>query len=337
MLLNIFLQFGLIVSASWIASHIYRVLAERFSIQADVVGRSAHTTSTATGAGVALLVVFVLSLALLNEIGITHQGDWLILIGPVLVCICGFFDDRHDLKVGVRLPIYVIAAIGSSIYIGFPKLLIFDYELQLGLLGMAFGAISLLWLQNLFNFMDGVDGFAACEVIFVCSAVMLLSSSTASSSLFVTTAVCCGYLLINWPVARVFMGDAGSNFFGLLLGLFALSEESVSLWVWMILLAQFLVDGCLTISMRAYRRVDIRQPHSQHCYQHMNRLLGTKKVLLWQALINTLWLLPLAYLANGFPEYGLVLLTLASLPLILMFWLGGAGVDTPRLNYLVKN
>jgi Fuc2NAc and GlcNAc transferase len=336
MLMDVILPFCLIVSASWISSHIYRVIAQRLSIQADVVDRSAHSYSTVTGSGLALLFIFLLSLFALSELGVSHGIDWRMLLGPALVCIYGFVDDRNDLGIGARLPIYVVAAIGSSIYVGFPNLVFFDYELQMGFVGFAFGALSLLWLQNLFNFMDGIDGFAACEVIFVCLAAMLLSSTIPSSTLIVTTAVCCGYLLINWPVARVFMGDAGSNFFGLLLGIFALSEESVSLWVWMILLAQFLVDGCLTISIRAYRRVDIRQSHSQHCYQHMNRLLGTKKVLLAQALINILWLLPLAYLAAEFPEYGVVLLTSAAVPLILVFWFGGAGVDAPRLNCLVK-
>ena len=128
------------------------------------------------------------------------------------------------------------------------------------------------------------------------------------------------------------MGDAGSNFFGLMLGILVLCSDFLSVWTWMILLCQFIVDACLTISIRALGRQSIHKSHSQHAYQHLNRKIGSLKTLLLTILINFIWLLPLAALAERFPNTGFGLLLLAALPILVKDWLAGAGRETPGIG-----
>jgi len=90
----------------------------------------------------------------------------------------------------------------------------------------------------------------------------------------------------------------------------------------------------LTVSIRLIKHQKIYESHSQHAYQHLNRRYGTNHVLQLMIIVNFIWLLPIAYLAHEFPDMGFILLLLASLPLVLLYWLSGAGKTEPRMARL---
>ncbi|XOV89444.1 MAG: glycosyl transferase [Pseudomonadota bacterium] len=320
---------GACLLATWVLSHAFRLVALRTRLLAAPDHRSAHTVATPTGAGVAFLIAFYAGL-------LVAPGDlspvWL---GPLFVGLIGLLDDIRPLSVGIRAPLFILAAVWCVFWVGFPPLEIAGVVIDTGWLGLLFGVVSLVWLQNLYNFMDGIDGIAAMEAAFVCLAALLIGGPDPwRPALLLLAAVSLGFLLINWPRARVFMGDVGSGFLGLSLGLLALAEAAVNVFVWMILLGVFVTDACLTLLVRWRRGEIVHQPHNLHAYQHLARRFGASRVLLGLLAVNTLWLLPIAFLANSFQEYALFLLVFATIPLLLAAALCGAGQTEPRLEWL---
>ena len=334
----IILTVTIVSLATYGLSHLYRTLAIRRNILAHTNERSAHVVPTPTGGGVAFVVVFAVALATLWIQGFIMTSIALAMLGPVAVSIVGFVDDLTPLPVTARVPLYLLGCVWSMYWIGFPVLNILGAVIDLGWYGIAFGVISLIWLQNLYNFMDGIDGLAISEAAFVCAAVFVIGGNVSlqdeNGVALLIGAVSIGFAVINWPSARIFMGDVGSSFLGLSLGVLALAYNDVAVWVWMILLGWFLTDGCLTITVRLIRGEKIYQSHNLHAYQHLTRRFGSQKTLVFVLLVNVIWLAPIAYLAHRFPDMGVVLLVLASAPLLICQWLCGAGQPTPRLGQL---
>jgi len=123
--------------------------------------------------------------------------------------------------------------------------------------------VYIVWLLNLYNFMDGIDGIASIEAITVCIVGSTLywlcfpGSTIWAASLLLIASVT-GFLFWNYPPARVFMGDAGSGFLGVTLAVFAVSSVTLGqrfFWVWTILLGVFVVDATTTL-LRRWRRQD---------------------------------------------------------------------------------
>jgi len=184
----------------------------------------------------------------------------------------------------------------------------------------------LLWLLNLYNLMDGIDGIASVEAITVCAGGALLYvligiPALAVAPLLLAGAVA-GFLVWNFPPARIFMGDAGSGFLGVVLGGLALQAAWVTpqlLWAWLILLGVFVLDATFTLLRRLMRGDKIYEAHRSHAYQYASRQYGAHLPVTMAVLaINILWLLPWAcVVALGYID-GLLALLIAYLPLALL-------------------
>ena len=326
------------VFVTWTACHIYRRLAIHSQVIDHPNHRSAHEFPTPTGAGVVPVIVFYLALSCAAYAQLVSTHVFLGLLSGILVAGVGLVDDIRPLSWKIRVPAHFISAVWSIFWVGFPVLVIFDLNLDLGLAGEIFGVIALVWLLNIYNFMDGIDGIAAGETVFVCAAAIILSSGREFQDwplvYLILLAVSSGFLIINWPGAKVFMGDAGSGFLGLMLGIFALAMSDLTVWTWMILLGWFITDACLTILVRLLRGENITESHSMHAYQHLTRTLGNVQTLIVILAVNVLWLLPVALLSEFFPAYGFLLLLLASLPLSVAQFFCGAGQLQPRSGAL---
>jgi Fuc2NAc and GlcNAc transferase len=177
---------------------------------------------------------------------------------------------------------------------GIPEFQFLDFSLDAGWFGIGVVAFVLVWLLNLFNFMDGIDGIAASEAIFVSSAgaffSWLMGSDNISIILLILAASTTGFLALNWPPAKIFMGDVGSNFLGLIIGVIAYASilEGASVWIWLILLAVFLVDSGVTLLRRILNGEKWHEAHCSHAYQHAAKKWGHKKVTISVILINIL-------------------------------------------------
>ena len=252
------------------------------------------------------------------------QAFW----GTLLVAGVGLVDDFRHLSVKIRTTLYLLASIWCVYAIGFPVLDLPALQLDLGWVGLLGGTIYLTALLNLYNFMDGIDGLAAAEAVFVILGASLLAFINSTESMPVPVllaAACGGFLVINWPRARLFMGDTGSGFLGIWLGIFSLFYTDISLWSWLILLAWFLSDSGLTLFMRWVNGEKIHEAHNLHAYQYMTRRLGGERTLCIILTTNIFWLFPFAFLANSYREWGIILLLLASLPLTVYQYRQGAG------------
>jgi Fuc2NAc and GlcNAc transferase len=127
------------------------------------------------------------------------------------------------------------------------------------------------------------------------------------------------------------MGDSGSGFLGFYLGAVAWStvvEGRFSIWVWLILLGAFVVDATVTLLRRWLRGAKLSEAHRSHAYQRLSRKYGSHlKITLGVLGVNVFWLDPLGYLATLRPSFGAALTSIAWLPLVLVAWRCGAGID----------
>ena len=336
-------QFVLLVGCAlvtWALSHAYRLAAKPVRLVAVPNHRSAHQQATPTGAGIVFALVTLIAASWLATTGALHThtpgggitSPW--FLAPLaLVLALGFLDDCKPLPWLLRIAVH-LAAGGWLVWLtGFPSLSVAGIEVEAGMAGYLFGALALAWMLNLYNFMDGIDGLAAAQAVFAITAAAFLgywmTGMAPSLLLLLSLSACLGFLVINWPQARVFMGDAGSGFLGLLFGYFILTETAVNLWAWLILLGWFITDACLTLVVRLFRGEPILQAHNLHAYQHIARRLGTPRTLALTLMVNCAWLLPWACLAARTRTDGWYLLICAFVPVLFFQYLAGAGQTQP--------
>jgi Fuc2NAc and GlcNAc transferase len=131
-----------------------------------------------------------------------------------------------------------------------------------------------------------------------------------------------GFLFWNFPPAKIFMGDAGSGFLGMAIGVISLQAAWASpdlFWAWLILLGVFIVDATVTLLRRLLRGEKIYEAHRSHAYQFASRRYGRHlPVTLAVAAINLFWLFPLAASVVLWSIDGVLALTVAYIPLLLL-------------------
>lgn len=298
--------------------------------------RSSHSVPTPRGGGVAIVVTFLLALLLLGAVDfIGYRLMWALLGAGAGVSILGFLDDHGHIAARWRLLGHFVAAIWALFWLGgLPALPIFGSTIELGWFGHALAAVYLMWLLNLYNFMDGIDGIASVEAICVCLGGALLYGLTSGVNLetgvpLLLAAAVAGFLFWNFPPARIFMGDAGSGFLGIALGVLSLQAAWVSpelFWAWLVLLGVFTVDATFTLLRRLLRRDRVYEAHRSHAYQYAARHFGSHLLVTLAVLsINVLWLLPIAiWVAIGDMD-GMSGLLIAYAPLALLAWKYHAG------------
>lgn len=288
--------------------------------------RSSHTAPTPRGGGVAIVSVYLMLLPVLYVIGVLPVSWFLALFGAgVAVSAIGFLDDHGHVAARWRLLVHFLSAVFVAFLLkGLPPIILFTVHINFGWFGYAFVVLYLMWMLNLYNFMDGIDGIAGVEAICVCVGGALLYWMRGEYLLsylpLLLAATVAGFLVWNFPQARIFMGDAGSGFLGIVLGVFSLQAAWVSpelLWAWLILLGVFIVDASLTLARRLFQGEAVYQAHRSHAYQHAARYYRQHKaVTLGVVFINVFWLTPIAILVGYGRLDGACGLILAYSPLI---------------------
>jgi len=302
--------------------------------------RSSHLTPTPRGGGIAFVATSLAGFLLLLLNNTLDNAEFLALCcAGIIVAVAGHLDDRQKISgATVRLVLHAIGAIVLIVGIGIPsQISLFDRTVNIGVIGSILGVLYLVWLLNLFNFMDGTDGIAASEAIFVCIAGAVLNYhvlsdinlSTASIILATSTL---GFLLYNWSPAKIFMGDVGSGYLGIVIGglsLMAAKQQSDLLWVWIILLAVFVSDATVTLIRRLLRKQKPHVAHRSHAYQHLAiRFDSHAKVSLVVLAVNIVWLLPIAFLVADKQLAGTTGVIITYVPLLVAALAFGAGKDS---------
>jgi Fuc2NAc and GlcNAc transferase len=314
--------------------------AVRISMLDTPNARSSHTVATPRGGGVAIVVVVMLALVILGAAG-TVDGVVCIAIGGsgAMVALIGFVDDLGHIPAKWRLLGHFFSAAWCLVWLsaGHPLGQLFaPAPSWLGYIVLVFTAV---WLLNLYNFMDGIDGIAGTEAVIagMAGGVMLwrLGEPGMAVVAFAIAGASLGFLVWNFPPARIFMGDSGSGFLGFVFAAVAFWTASAGAQVfaaWLIFLGTFVVDAGVTLCRRLMRRERVWEAHRSHAYQRLSRHLGAHRpVTLAYSAVTLCWLVPIGFTVGT----GLLSITaglvLSYTPLLACAWRLGGGLadDVP--------
>ena len=241
--------------------------------------RSLHLHPTPRTGGIALLAGLAAGLLtawLWN--GVTLMS-WPFTLAIAILAIVALIDDRHTLAAGPRLLVQISAV----------SLLLFTREAPpLDTLTLIATGLFLVWMVNLYNFMDGMDGFAGGMAVIGFASFALLAWQAGNMEFAlgcaVIVAAATGFLLLNFPPARLFMGDSGSTVLGLLAGVVILtahSEAILPVWLGVLVFSPFIVDASVTLGTRILRGEKFWLAHKTHYYQRLVQIgWGHKRTVL---------------------------------------------------------
>jgi len=303
----------------------WRKIALKLNIVSVPNSRTLHTGAIPIGGGIVIAGVWLSSVTALYLGSSIEQNDYLaFLVGGGLLALVGAIDDAADIDPMFRFCSQTLLVVWGLYWLGgFPVLSFVTWSVDLGWFGFLLGVLCGLWMINLINFMDGVDGMLASGTIFICTCMgtflYLEGDVVFATLLFMLAASSSAFLCFNWPPAKIFMGDAGSVFLGYTLAMLVIAtvrDHPTLLWVWFIVMGYFLTDTTVTLLYRIRYVRPFYGTHRHHAYQSLarrtgNHLLVTRSVLL----IKVFWLLPLASLAFVFREFGPLIALLAVTPL----------------------
>ena len=299
-----------------------RAFALRKSILDIPNPRSSHVVATPRGGGLAFVAVFLLAVLLFIWLFPASRNLWFALLGGgFLVGGVGWMDDRKGLSSWLRLFLYGLAIVWAVYWVGgLPQVQTGIGAIRFGLLGYGVAWFVTFTFVNLYNFMDGIDGLAAGEGLVVSLAaggiLAIAGDWHLAIACWVLTAGLGGFLRWNWPPAKIFMGDVGSNFLGFVFCVLAIASEnrgSVPVLIWVVLLSVFWVDGVATLTKRLLHGKPPYEAHREHAYQRaVQRGYSHQQVTMTILLINVVlagfgflvwhWpvaLLPVVFLVGG--------------------------------------
>ena len=335
----IYLLPPILLCLSWALTRQFVVHARKLATIDIPNERSSHSAPTPRGGGIAFVLTSVLgfiTIAILtSQFGVELLG---LSVAGGLVATVGQLDDRKRISgATVRLFAHSVAATILVVAIGLPdSISFFNQSIEAGLVAHLIIGIALVWLLNLFNFMDGTDGIAASEAAFVALTgailtIVMTSTSDHNAAGFALAASVLGFLVYNWSPAKIFMGDVGSGFLGITiagLALLSTQQNAELLWVWIILLGVFVTDATITLLRRLARKQKPHVAHRSHAYQHLAlRYQSHSKVAVGMLAINVLWLLPIAFLVADGRLVGTTGVLIAYVPLVIAAVLLGSGKD----------
>ncbi len=238
--------------------------------------RSLHERPLPRGGGLAVAIV------ILGGITIGWLAGWVagrtalaLVGGGTAVAVIGWIDDRRGAAPGIKAAVQCGAAVWALAWLGgLPHLHWGGEAIRLGALGWIVGTVGIMWGINFYNFMDGIDGLAGAEAVAVSLAALLLLGAAPGTEVTLVCALIggssAGFLVWNWPPARIFLGDVGSAFLGFMFSVLAvMSENTGALPVvgWLLLLGVFFVDATITVARRIASGEPWYRAHRTHAYQ----------------------------------------------------------------------
>lgn len=301
--------------------------------------RSSHTSPTPRGSGLAVVVAFEFGLVALLTNGTISKCIFLALAAPgMVVAIIGRLDDLgHLTSAKWRLfGHFVCASLVVWLVGGLPSLPLVNETIDFGLIGDLAAVIYLVWMLNLFNFMDGIDLITGIQTLTTSAGAAALLALNTDSNLWIIlgmlAAAVVGFMYFNLPPAKIFLGDVGSGFIGFTIGAISIvvaKDTPRIAWAIVILLATFVADSTTTLLRRLIGGDHVYIAHRSHAYQHLSKRLGGHlPVSLGVGAINVLFLFPIAWLVSESKLSPVTGLLVAYIPLVFVAMLLGAGKKT---------
>lgn len=247
--------------------------------------RSSHTRPTLRTGGVAIVLSFGLGLCVALWMGLAGRGMLqAVLLPGILVFFLGLADDAFRLGEAIKLALQVLIAVGT-VLLGGVVLRSIDVpglgEVGLGALAVPLTIVWVVGMVNVYNFMDGLDGLVGGVGVIASGWLLLLFSLHGAPelglvSLLLGTGIA-GFLLFNFPPAKIFMGDSGSSFAGFLFAILAIigaqaPSPGIPFPVFLLLFGAFLADTSVTLVRRMMRGEPWYKAHRSHFYQRVTNL-----------------------------------------------------------------
>lgn len=303
--------------AAYLLVNLYRNYAIQKGILAIPNHRSSHKHPIPNGGGLVFSFLWLLVACFYCYYYSDNINLYAVLLpGSLLVLSVGFIDDLHDLPIRYRIIAQFLAAF-ITIYAlgGIIELDLGFVSIHLGWLGSILAAIAIVWSINLYNFMDGLDGLASIEALFVFtlgSGFIWISGGWELAILgYALVSLIIGFLLWNWPPAKIFMGDVGSSFLGFLVLTFALIGEKfygVPSLIWLILYSLFFFDATVTLMRRFIAKEQWWQAHRLHAFQRLYKAGWSQRKILHAIIAINIILSGLALWAFYHPQALLICL-----------------------------
>jgi UDP-N-acetylmuramyl pentapeptide phosphotransferase/UDP-N-acetylglucosamine-1-phosphate transferase len=259
--------------------------------------RSLHRYPIPITGGIAILIAITLATLIMIQFYLPPPAyGWELGISSLLIATISFIDDCHHLSAWSRLVVHFLAA----------YLLLWPGELELTILiipgiewqwpilcQIGISLLFIVWMTNLYNFMDGMDGFAGgmAMIGFGTLAIFgeLAEQPTFMALNLIIASASSGFLLFNFPPARIFMGDTGAStlgFFAAALSLWGNREGIFPLWIAILLFSPFIVDASVTLLRRILTGEKFWLAHKSHYYQRLVELgWGHKRTVLLEYLL----------------------------------------------------
>lgn len=239
--------------------------------------RSSHTMPTLSSGGSIFALIWLVVFFIIDYRNPHRLVPGLPGLCVFVIAVIGLLDDHYYVPASLRLFVYLtVSSFLVFVTGGMPVITLMGNPILLGLGGSLLAVFLITWSINLFNFMDGTDGFAAIEAIFIFSWGGLLMFQAGDHflalSCWALVAILFGFLCFNFPPAKIFMGDAGSAFLGFLVLAFAVlgqSHHHISLLLWLMLYGAFIFDATVTLLRRMLKRQPWHLAHRLHGYQRL--------------------------------------------------------------------
>lgn len=284
------------------------------SLVAVVNERSSHTVPTPHGGGIALAITWFIGLMYLYFIGEISSNLFYALLFGAVISIVSFFDDIYELSPKIRLIVQSIVAIGGLYFLGGFETLTFGiFDLQNPIFTNIFAFFMIIWFINLYNFLDGINGYAGSEAIFLSLVGFVLFGG---NHFLVLAVAVLGFLYWNWNKAKIFMGDVGSTLLGYNIAIFTIyyaNQEPINFWVWIILFGVYWFDATLTLIRRKLNKEKLSQAHKKHAYQRLTQSGWSHfKVTNWSIIVNVILFIIVYFVTNIFIAFILASIILIS-------------------------
>ncbi|MEN8147893.1 MAG: glycosyltransferase family 4 protein [Campylobacterota bacterium] len=279
--------------------------------------RSSHVTPTPKGGGLAIIITFYGALTYLYLQTQVDAKLFFALLTALPVVLVSLIDDIYPLSAKIRFSVQLVSAAAALYVLGGVNSIDFILFNLDGVWLNAIALLGIIWMTNLYNFLDGIDGYAGSQALFAGLAAYLLFGNETALLVAITTA---GFLVFNWHKASIFMGDVGSAPLGFIFAIFMLYDAGTPDFLgWLMLLSLFWFDATLTLIRRAKRGEKLSQAHKKHAYQRLIQAgFSHDRVVLLAMGLNTvifitLYLLPQSIYLYLFFVLLVVLYTLTKL------------------------
>ena len=266
----------IVLVGCYLAAALLTALVRRYALARAVVDvpneRSLHSTPTPRGGGLAIACVVLAVHAWLIAIGLFELRTGITWgAGAGALAVLGWVDDHRPLGTALRFGVQILV---MAVVVASGAGLLATWSVP-GMAGAALAVIGLVWFLNLYNFMDGADGLAGAQAVL--SALLLATIALDSGArgpgiaLLALCGASAGFLRLNLPPAKIFLGDVGSYFIGGYLGLYLWQHVmgGGSPWPWLIVLAPFITDASLTLGSRLLVGERWWIAHRSHAYQRL--------------------------------------------------------------------